>query len=542
MSDAEAVVETAGRRLSAIWVVPLVAVLVGIWLAVDAYLSQGPTVTLTFSSADGIEQDKTRIRARSVEVGIVSDVQLNEELDGVIVTADLYPEAETLLRDDTQFWVVRPTIRGANVTGLGTLLSGAYIEVSPGIGPVSGKRDFDGLDSIPAAPAGTPGIRLRMISESSGAVGEGSPILFQGLQVGIVESRELDIDTHELQYSLFIDAPFDQLVTSNTRFWNTSGISAELGAEGFKFSIGSLLSALVGGISFDLPRNSPPGNQVTEGMVFRLYPNEASVHEDPYSSHIEYVVFFEQSLRGLRPGSEVVYRGLTIGSVERIMVQEMGLSVEASGSGEPWPVLIRIEPGRMELGDNEEGVELAREIVEIAVSNGLRATVGTGNFLTGSMYIGLDIYDDVEEAGLGSFLGYPTIPSIRGGGLGRIQTQISALLDKLNDLPLEDIVASAGQAIIELQGTLAAARVMLERDQMQQLPADLHQTLAQVNDALTGFSSDSVFQQELVRMLVELKETLQGAQGVTDQLNDSPNSFVFPTGKIDDPLPRAPRP
>ena len=181
MSDAKALVETAGRRLSAIWVVPLVAVLVGIWLAVDAYLGQGPTVTLTFSSADGIEQDKTRIRARSVEVGIVSDVQLNEELDGVIVTADLYPEAETLLRDDTQFWVVRPTIRGANVTGLGTLLSGAYIEVSPGVGPVSGKRDFDGLDSIPAAPSGTPGIRLRMISESSGAVGEGSPILFQGL-------------------------------------------------------------------------------------------------------------------------------------------------------------------------------------------------------------------------------------------------------------------------------------------------------------------------------------------------------------------------
>jgi paraquat-inducible protein B len=158
------------------------------------------------------------------------------------------------------------------------------------------------------------------------------------------------------------------------------------------------------------------------------------------------------------------------------------------------------------------------------------------------MYIGLDIYDDVEEAGLGSFLGYPTIPSTRGGGLGQIQVQISTLLNTLNALPLEDTVSSAGQAIVELQGTLAAARVMLERDQMQQLPADLHQTLAQVNDALTGFSSDSAFQQELVRMLVELKETLQGAQGVTDQLNDSPNSFVFPTGKIDDPLPRAPRP
>ncbi len=541
MSDTEAVVETVGRRLSAIWVVPLVALVVGIWLAISAYLGQGPTVTIAFSSAEGIQQGKTRIRARSVELGIVTDVRLNDKLDGVIVTAELLPEAESLLRDDTQFWVVRPTVRGANISGLGTLLSGAYMEISHGVGPISDKREFVGLDSIPEAPAGTPGIRLAMVSDSSGAVGQGSPILFQGLQAGVVESRELDIDTQKLRYSLFIDAPYDQLITSNTRFWNTSGISAELGVDGFKFSVGSLLSALVGGISFDLPEKSAPGDPVTEGTVFRLYPNEAAVHVDPYRYYVEYVVFFGQSLRGLRPGSDVIYRGLTIGNFQRIMIQEMEQNVESVSSGAPWPVLIRVEPGRMELGDSEEGVEFAREIIEVAVSNGLRATVGTGSLLTGSLYIGLEFYDDIEEAGLGSFKGYPTIPSIRGGGLGRIQAQVSTLLEKLNALPLENTLVSAEQAITELQGTLAAARVLLERDQMQQLPADLHQTLVQVNDALTGFSSDSAFQEELVRTLVELKEVLQGARGVTDQLKDNPNSLVFPVSKAEDPEPRAPR-
>jgi paraquat-inducible protein B len=195
----------------------------------------------------------------------------------------------------------------------------------------------------------------------------------------------------------------------------------------------------------------------------------------------------------------------------------------------------------MELGDSEEGVEFAREIIEVAISNGLRATVGSGSLLTGSLYIGLEFYDDIEEAGLGSFKGYPTIPSIQGGGLGRIQAQVSTLLEKLNALPLENTLVSAEQAITELQGMLAAARVTLEQEQMRQLPADLHQTLVQVNDALTGFSSDSAFQEELVRALVELKEVLQGARGVTDQLMDNPNSLVFPTRNVVDPEPRAPR-
>lgn len=533
------VVESGKQRISGIWVVPLVAVVLGLWLAVDAYLSQGPTITLRFSNAEGLQEEKTLVKVRSVAVGTVTSVRLADDLEGVVVTAELTPQARELLREDSQFWVVRAEVRGASVSGIGTLLSGAYIEISPGDGELTSAREFQGLDRRPISPVGTPGERLKLVSESSGSVSVGSPILYRGYRVGTVESIELQVENQRVMYSIFVDAPYDSLISSNTRFWNASGVSAELSTEGIKVSIGSLQSALMGGVAFDLPRNAKLGREVAPDTVFRLYPNESSIHENPFRNSKEYVVSFKQSLRGLNPGAPVNYRGIRIGSVVRIMLADLTTNPNADSeeSGQAIPVLIRLEPGRLAIEDTEQGNAIMEESVAIAVQDGLRATLESGNILTGARLIELDVYDTAAPEDLGEFLGYPTIPTI-SGGLAHIQVQISQLLDKLNGLPLEGMLVRAEGALEELEGTLAALRKFAESEGLQTLPASVQATLDELNEVLEGFDTHSEFQQELVRAIEELKSALQNVDAFAEQLSDKPNSLVFPQKQTPDPEPR----
>lgn len=533
------VVESRKRKISGIWVVPLVAVVLGLWLAVDAYLKQGPTITLYFADAEGLQADKTQVKVRSVTVGTVTAVRLADDLEGVVVTAELTPEARPLLREDSQFWVVRAEVRGASVTGIGTLLSGAYIEISPGEGELTKRREFEGLERRPVSPVGTPGKRLKLVSESSGSVSVGSPILYRGYRVGTVESIELQVEDKRVLYSIFVDAPYDVLVSSNTRFWNASGISAELSTEGVKVSIGSLQSALMGGVSFDLPRNTSSGREVESDTTFRLYPDEASIHQNPFSNYKEYVVSFKQSLRGLNPGAPVNYRGIRIGSVVRIMLADLNANPTADygESGQAIPVLIRLEPGRLAVEDSREGVDIMAELVAISVENGLRATLASGNILTGARLIELDVHETESAREIGEFLGYPTIPAV-SGGLAHIQEQISQLLDKLNSLPLEGVLVRAESAIGELEGTLAAVRRFAESEGLQRLPTTVQATLDDLNEVLQSFDSHSEFQQELIRAIEDLRSALQNVDDFAEQLSDKPNSLVFPQKRVPDPEPR----
>ena len=348
------------------------------------------------------------------------------------------------------------------------------------------------------------------------------------------------MESQQLFYSVFIDAPYDQLVSSNTRFWNASGISAELSTEGVKLSVGSLQSALVGGVSFDLPRGSEPGEAVEDDETYRLYPDESSIHENPFRYSAEYVVMFEESLRGLLPGAPVTYRGIQIGSVVRIMLEDLTAATTPDDSGNPLPVLIEIEPGRMAISDSEQGLLIAGESIEVAVQRGLRATLETGNLLTGARLVDMDFYEVEEPETLGEFVGIPVIPTI-SGGLAHIQVQVSQVLDKLNQLPVEGALNAATGALAELEETLTAIRKVAESEGLQTLPMTLQATLNQLNDVLDDFSSNSEFQAELMRALEELKSALQSVESVADQLDAKPNSLIFPTRAEPDPEPEVSR-
>lgn len=511
MSEARASVKRR-RHIAPIWLVPIVALLLGLWMVVHTYRSQGPEIIIVFSTAEGIEAGKTEIKARSVDLGLVESVRLGEDLESVVVTAQLERSATPLLRSDTQFWVVRPRIGAAGISGLSTIMSGGYIELVPGDGP-EGRRKFTGLDEVPVTPAGTPGLKLELVSEHAGSVGAGDPILYRGFQVGRVESAAFDVNSQRVRYGAFIEAPYGRLVTSATRFWNASGFSFSATADGIELSTGSIQSLLIGGVSFGVPEGVEPGDPVEDGASFSLFPDYQSVNERPYHHYVEYVVEFARSVRGLRPGAPVEYRGLPAGHVDRLLLEEL-VAEGAEGKGSPIPVLIRLEPGRLELGDSEEGAERLSRGIEAGVRNGLRATLSIGNLLTGSLYVSLDMYLEKGPAELGSFGGHPTIPTI-SSGLEGIQQQVASLLTKLNALPLEEVAASADRTVEELERTIAELRLLLASEDLQSLPASLEATLA------------------------KLDRSLQSVEGLATTLSDQPSSLIFSREPEKDPEPTA---
>lgn len=514
---------TQRRRISPVWAVPIVAVVLGAWMVIYSWRSEGPDITITFSTADGVEAGKTKVKARSVEVGLVESVALGDDFESVVVTAKLERTAIPLLRQGTQFWVVRARIGTGGVTGLGTVLSGGYIELSPGTGEV-GRREFEGLDDPPVTPAGVPGLHFTLVSGTASSVGAGDGIVYRGFRVGRIESTDFDIDTHEVRYRAFVEAPYDDLVTERTGFWNDSGIRFRAGADGIELDTGSLESMLLGGVAFGLPEGVEPGSPVDDGATFQLYGDYESINAHPYQQGVEYVVEFARSVRGLQPGAPVEYRGLRAGHVERVLLDDLVHRVREEGregSGQPIPVLIRLEPGRLQMGDSAEGVELLQGTIREAVDNGLRATLSTGNLLTGSLYVALDIYPDEAPAELASFAGRPTIPTI-SGGLEAIEQRVTKLLDKLNALPLDDVTRSANatlraadDTLVELTSTVTELRLLLASRDFQALPRSVETSLA------------------------ELDRTLRSVNALTQSLEEQPNSLIFPRNHMPDPVPPA---
>ncbi len=378
-------------------------------MVVHTWLTEGPTITVAFDTASGLEQGKTKIKYRNVVMGLVEEVRLNDNFDGVIATIKLDRQTLPLLRDDTRFWVVTARVGLGNISGLDTLLSGAYIQLAPGEG-VKGKRKFVALEQPPLTPTGAPGLRLKLISERASSVSAGNAVLYNSYKVGRVESMTFDPSDRKAHYTLFIDAPYHELVDSQTRFWDVSGISLSAGADGFKLQTGSMDTVLLGGVAFGLPPGLTKGEPVENNTEFELYHSYEDILKNPFRYGAHYVIRFSQNIKGLLPGAPVEYRGITLGSVKRIMLKESieyNIEQGIEGQGADIPILIYVEPGRLELPDTKSSIESLHKSIRFGVDNGMRASLETGSLLTGAKYVNIDYFEGVEEAAIGSFLDYP---------------------------------------------------------------------------------------------------------------------------------------
>lgn len=535
MSDVEleeAIVEDKPPRIQAIWLLPIVVLIVGIYVVVQTYLDQGPQITITFETATGLQAGKTQLKALSVEIGLVEEVVLADDLSHVIVTAQMNPGTAKLLREDTQIWVERARVGAAGISGLSTVLSGAYVEVSPGTG-AAGKRKYVGLEQVPTTAPGVPGVRINLYSDRANSVSTGDPLLYRGFKVGKVEQVKLDLKSSQIHYTAFIDAPYDSLVTAGTRFWNASGLDIEAGANGIRVQSGSLTSLISGGVAFDVPDIADPGEPVASGASFRLYADKRSSETNPYEFYKLYVAQFEQSLRGLNPGAPVEYRGIQVGTVERILIDELSPS---DGQGQAVPVLIRAEPGRFGLGDSAGGVQLLEQTFRRGISNGLRANVQTGNLLTGSLFISLDHYPDEELEDIGEYAGYPTVPTI-SSGLQRLERQVATLLEKVNALPLDDTVNELNSTVHRARQLLGSIDKLVKSEAVQALPARLESTLGELEVAAGSFSQGSDLYGSATGTLFELQQTLQSVRTLVQKLEDKPNTILFSPAPQADPIP-----
>lgn len=512
MNETLATVKTP-RKISLIWFLPIVVLIIGGWVTAKYYASKGPLVEIALDTAEGLEVGRTRVRALSVDVGVVEDIELVDNLDGVIVTARLNPGTRHLLDQDTNFWVVRPRVSAEGVSGLGTLLSGAYIELSPG---KSGKfkRNFTALDNAPPARPGVAGVRVVLLGDSAASVSTGAPVLYRGLRVGRVESVALSEDNQELEITTFIEKPYDKILNKSARFWNASGLSISANADGVQVNMQSLSSLVSGGIAFSVVDMSGAASPLEPSERFRLFSSELEAKAAPYSAGAEYVLLFNRSLRGLSVGAPVEYRGIRVGTVKRIL---SGQLTERDTEHNSVSVIVRIEPGRIGVSDSQGAVAKVQDLIAKAVAEeGLRASLETGSFLTGELFVAFDYHPDAAAASVSSFDGYPAIPTV-DTGLLKIEQQLSGLLTTLNAAPIEATVEEARKVLTSLRATSDSLNSLIGSEETVSLPANLNRSL-----------------QQLDAVLEETKD-------LVDTLGDKPNALIMPVEHQPDPQPRVKR-
>ncbi len=528
------------KRWSPVWIVPVVTLVIGGWILYWHYSQQGPEVELITTNAEGIVAGKTAIKSRSVDVGVVSNVVLSDDLHHVDITARLNSGMSKLLKSDTVFWVVKPTIGRSGVSGLGTLLSGVYIELRPGRQGEK-RQQYQLLNAPPLAPLDAKGIRVIVDSEKAGQLDPGDPVLFRGYRVGYVEMAKFDAEKRMMTYQLFIEAPYDRLVTTNVRFWNDSGIAVDFSASGMRVDVGSLTTLLSGGVSFDTPYGRKPGPPAKNLAEYRLFDNQRSIQDSIYNVHKDYLMFFNESIRGLKPGAPVEFRGIRLGTVAEAPFRFLG-EVQRLEDDYRIPVLVRIEPDRFQ-GLMGKGFNFEKRLTD-SERQGLRGSLKTANLLTGALYVDLDFYrNDGSYKRPRTVAGYEVIATT-SGGFNQIQQKLVAVLDKINQLPLNQMVGEVNMtlkesqsSLRELQRTLVTLNQLVSSEQMQKLPSDLQKTLLALNRSLKGVQPGSLAYDRIMGDMQRLEQVLRELQPLLRTLNTKSNALVFEAKPGQDPKP-----
>lgn len=428
----DAVISEGGSGFSAIWLLPIAAVVIGLWLVYRTFAEQGVMVTIRFNNAEGIEVKKTQIKYKDVTIGVVNDLQFSDNLTEVVAVAEINPQAIDLLTDESRFWVVRPRIEGLSVSGINTLLSGSYIAMDPGKGEDT-EREFIGLEEPPSLLSDVRGTTYRLRAEKLGSITKGAPLYYRDIVVGEVTNYQLAPDHSHVALDVFIRMPHDLYVNKQSRFWNVSGIDLKLDAQGVGMNVQSLASLLSGGISFSTPANAPPADIAPENSEFVLYDSEEHSHQKTINLTISYQLYFEDSVRGLTVGAPVEFRGIRVGTVQDVHLEEGRKDFRIV-------VTIGISPERLvrqgQVISNLE--ELMTTNISYLVENGMRAQLKSGNLLTGQLFVDLDIHQNVPDAKLDEIAGYPVIPTIPSTISG-ITRSITSLLAKLERLPIDQV-------------------------------------------------------------------------------------------------------
>ena len=537
----EPVVQEHKHRLSLIWLVPVVAALIGGWLIYKTLSEKGPEIIIVFKTAEGLEAGKTKIKFKDVEVGQVTGLSLTEDFSQVSVKAQLVKGAEAYLTENTQFWVVRARVAAYGVSGLGTLLSGAYIDIDPGK-PGKPELKFNGLEEPPVITTVGTGHIFTLKADRKGSIEVGAPVFYRQISVGKVIAYQLAPEGASIFFQIFVNAPFHQYVHENTRFWNASGIDMKLDSQGIQIQTESFVSMMIGGIAFDIPNSyESPGEKAREETIFTLYSNRDAAQKKDYAEKKLFLLKFDTSVRGLSPGAPVEFRGIQVGEVI-----DLKLEYDANKRSFEIPVLIVIEPGRLNLKKNTTPKD-HEKIIDLMVAKGLCAQLKTGNLVTGQQYVALDFSPNAAPVRITYEGAYPVIPTLPTQ-IEEIASKLGQFITKLDKLPIEQIgsnlkdtlegtrritnspeigeaLRSLNTAVKEIQMLTAALRI----ETTPELNAVMKQAQTTLAASKTVLETDSPLQYRMKETLEELSDAARSLRVLLEYLENQPQSII--TGK-----------
>ncbi|MFN5745790.1 MAG: intermembrane transport protein PqiB [Methylococcaceae bacterium] len=515
------------RSVQWVWIIPLLAVCLGAWVGINALLQSGPTVTIRFLTAEGLEAGKTKIRYKDVDIGEVTAIAISKDRSNITVTAAFKKESEDFLVKDTRFWVVRPRFSGGQMSGFGTLLSGAYIAIDIGKSNVS-EREFTGLEVAPILTDNLPGRQFMLEAQDMGSLDIGSPIYFRHIHVGEVIAHELDPNGKDVHIHVFIHAPYDQYVYTSTRFWNASGFDVTLDSNGLRLETQSVSAILSGGVAFETPPTQTEADRADAGSTFSLHKDRVTALKSMNSEPEIFVMQFGESLRGLTPGAPVEFRGLPIGEV-----QSVDVTYDKTRKIFEFPVHVAIFREHLEMHDHDGNpvpMDSSKrfELLDTLIAQGFRAQLRPGSLLTGQLYIALDFFPDAPAVTTNwekRPLQLPTVP----GTVEELQQSAAKIMRKIDKIPLETIGNKTGEALSSLNSAALSLNQLIKRLDAEVAPestaaiAEIRKTLLSIQNSL---AVDSPLQQDLRQTLKETTRTAQSIRSLADTLDQEPESLL----------------
>jgi paraquat-inducible protein B len=514
------------RRFSAIWLLPLVALAIGAWLAWDTLSKEGPTITISFETAEGLQSGQSQLKYRDIVLGTVKTLTLSDDHSHVLITVATTRQAKPLLTNDTQFWVVKPRLFAGNVSGLSTLVSGSYIGMMPGGATETSKRDFAGREDPPVLETNVPGRTFLLKATRLGSVQIGSPVFFRDLSVGEVLGWDLGDMAESATIHAFVRAPYDKYVQDQTRFWDASGLSVKLGGNGIDVQLESLRALLLGGVAFDMFTAPAQSAESVEGHVFPMFANKEAAQAASYSRKVQLIGYFPGSVRGLAAGADVTLHGLKVGQVTDVQI-----TYDAAKQAIVAPVHFEVEPERI-VGIGKRVAPDAGAAIDMLVGQGLRATLQSANLLTGQMLVALEFVPDAPPATVTRENQAFVIPTSDSGSFSSLQASAGELLRKVNTIPFESLGRNLNQ-------TLASARDMVQNldtglaPTMKKLPdmaAALQKTMTDANRLVlslqSGYGDNTQFNRDLDRLMIQLNDAVRSIRSLADLLDRHPEALI----------------
>ncbi|AQS84459.1 paraquat-inducible protein B [Acetobacter aceti] len=534
-------------RFSIIWLIPIISVLIAGFLLWRSLYNRGPEILITFDTADGLISGQTQVKNKAVTLGTVSSITLSRDMHHVDVRVQMNASAAGLLTDKSRFWVVRPRINGASVTGLETLMSGAYIAFDPGASGGQRATDFTGLESPPGIQSDQPGRTYTLVAPAIGSIGPGASVFFRDVDVGEVLGYTLPPGgVGPVMIQFFVKEPYDHYLHTNTRFWNVSGVKVGFGAGGLKVQMQSIQALFSGGVAFSLNRNSmeDEATEAPANTIFQLYDDQESADNAGYHERVPVATYLSSSVAGLAVGSSVSMFGIQVGSVTDIKLQ-----IDQATGHARVRVGMDIQPERI-LSEDQIHSETIVSTLRALVANGMRASAASVSMLTGEANISLDFVKaggDAKTYMEGNTLVLPS----QAGGFSGIMQSMSTVADKLAAMPLDKIGDNANnllahadqrinspevrQALVSLRDSLKSLHELSDNANkglqplMKRLPEmsdQLDRTLKNANKLLGSYGGDTDFHRSLQAMVVQLGETARSLRFMTSFLTNHPSSIV----------------